>query len=169
MLLNTMLTIAAHSQLPETKQSRYVNFMARRELIANKIEKFDDNPVNYHTWKASFKNMIRNVGITPSEEFSLLVEYTTLTSKLLVQRLRNAYIGKPHEGIAELWKKLDEQYGCSSILVKAHLEKLSSFSKISYKDNRKLQEFSDLLLELNCAKKDGVLSGLRVLDEPIYL
>ena len=72
---------------PGNEMKSYVNFMARRELIANKIEKFDDNPVNYHTWKASFKNMIRNVGITPSEEFSLLVEYTTLTSKSLVQRL----------------------------------------------------------------------------------
>jgi hypothetical protein len=154
---------------PGNEMKSYVNFMARRELIANKIEKFDDNPVNYHTWKASFKNMIRNVGITPSEEFSLLVEYTTLTSKSLVQRLRNAYIGKPHEGITEIWKKLDERYGCSSVLVKAHLAKLSSVPKINYKDNRKLQEFSDLLLELNCAKKDGVLTGLRVLDEPIYL
>ena len=62
---------------PENEIRSYVNFMARRELIADKIEKFDDNPVNYHTWKASFNNMIRNVGITPSEEFSLLVEYTT--------------------------------------------------------------------------------------------
>ncbi len=154
---------------PGNEMKSYVNFMARRELIANKIEKFDDNPVNYHTWKASFKNMIRNVGITPSEEFSLLVEYTTLTSKSLVQRLRNAYIGKPHEGITEIWKRLDEWYGCSSVLVKAHLEKLSSVPKINYKDNRTLREFSDLLLELNCAKKDGVLTGLRVLDEPIYL
>ena len=91
----------------------YVNFMAKRELIANKIEKFDNSPVNYHTWQASFNNMIRNVRITPSEEFSWLVEYTTLSSKSLVLRLRNAYIGKPHEGITELWKKLDERYGCS--------------------------------------------------------
>ena len=72
---------------PENEIRSYVNFMARRELIANKIEKFDDNPVNYHTLKASFNNMIRNFQITPSEEFSLLIEYTTLSSKSLVQRL----------------------------------------------------------------------------------
>lgn len=147
----------------------YVDFMARRELIANKIEKFDDNPMNYHTWKASFNNMIKNVTISPSEELSLLIEYTTRTSKQLVQRLRNAYIANPDKGTAELWRKLDERYGSNAVLVKAHLDRLSSFTKINYGDNKKIQELADLLLELDCAKKDGVLSGLRVLDEPIYL
>jgi ribosomal protein L40E len=125
--------------------------------------------MNYHTWKASFKNMINNVTITPSEQFSLLIEYTTLTSKQLVQRLRNAYIERQHQGILEIWKKLDERYGCNAVLVKTHLAKLTSFPKINYKDNRKLQEFADLLMELDCAKRDGALAGLRVLDEPIYL
>jgi hypothetical protein len=109
----------------------YVDFMARRELIANKIEKFDDNPMNYDTWKASFKNMINNVTITPIEQFSLLIEYTTLTSKQLVQRLRNAYIERQHQGILEIWKKLDERYGCNAVLVKTDLAKLTSFPKIN--------------------------------------
>ena len=39
---------------PTTDQSAmksYIEFMARRELIANKIEKFDNSPENFHTWK----------------------------------------------------------------------------------------------------------------------
>ena len=54
----------------------YVDFIDRKEHIANKIEKFDDDPMNYHTWKASFNNIIKNVAISPSEKLSLLVEYT---------------------------------------------------------------------------------------------
>ena len=53
----------------------YIQFMARHELIANKVEKFNDRPDNFHTWKAAFQNMIRNFNITPSEELSLMIEY----------------------------------------------------------------------------------------------
>jgi hypothetical protein len=69
-----------------------IEFMARRELIANKIGKFDNSPENFHTWKLSFKNMTRNINITPCEELSLIMEYTTNESKKLVQKLRNAYL-----------------------------------------------------------------------------
>ena len=53
------------------------SIMARRELVANKIEKFDNSPENFHTWKLSFKNMTRNINITPSEELSLIIEYSS--------------------------------------------------------------------------------------------
>ena len=77
----------------------YIQFMTRHELVANKIEKFDDRPENFHTWNAAFQNMIRNINITPSEELSLMIEYTTKESKRLVQRLQNAFIANPKEGV----------------------------------------------------------------------
>ena len=43
------------------------------------------------------------------------------------------------------------------------------FPKIEPKDKKGLQELGDLLLELECAKSDGGLSGLKVLDEPAFL
>ena len=46
---------------------------------------------------------------------------------------------------------------------------MEAFPKIGYRDAKKLQELGDLLLELECAKSDGSLQGLRVLDEPMYL
>ena len=69
--------------------------MARREPIANKIQRFDDNPRNFYGWKEYFKNMIRDIHLTPSEELSLIIEYTSNESKKLAQR--NAYINKPTE------------------------------------------------------------------------
>jgi hypothetical protein len=61
----------------------YVEFMARRELISNKIEKFNDKPKSYLVWKESFENMVKGVRISASERLSLLAEYT----KTLVQKL----------------------------------------------------------------------------------
>ena len=55
--------------------------MARRELIVNKIEKFDNRPENYNTWKGAFRNMTKDVNVTASEELALMIEYTTGESK----------------------------------------------------------------------------------------
>ena len=149
--------------------SPYIEFMARLELISNKIEKFDDRPENFHTWKGSFNNMIRGVNLSPSEQLSMMIENTTNKSKRLVQRLGNAYIENPEEGIKEPWRKLGERFGSNAVVTQVHLEKLKTFPKIGNRENKQLQEFGDLLLELQCAKNDGALSGLKILDEPAYL
>ena len=146
-----------------------IRFMARREVIANRIEKFEDRPENYHTWKAAFKNMLSGINITPSEELSLMVEYTSNEAKKLVQRLRNAYIERPSEGVKIAWKKMGERFGSSAVLTQAHLNKLNAVSVIGRRDNKKIQELADLLMELQCAKHDGSLTGLAVLDEPTYI
>ena len=50
-----------------------------------------------------------------------------------------------------------------------HLNKLTMFPVLASKDNKGLQELGDLLLELRCAKEDGGLAGLKILDEPAFL
>ncbi len=144
----------------------YIQFMSRREVIANKIQKFDDNPKNFCSWRETFKNMIRGISITPSEELSLVVEHTTGESKKLAERLRNAYISKPTEGVTVLWQKLAQRFGSNVVITEVHLR---DFPKIAYRDNKKLQELGDLLLELQCAKSDGGCPGLGILDEPPYI
>ena len=113
--------------------------------------------------------MISGINITPIEELSLLTEYTTNESKKLTQKLRNAYIDNPKKGVTEVLAKLGERYGSNIVLTKAHLDKLTNFPKIGQKDNKKLQEFGDVVLELQCAKDNGRLQGLRILDEPIFM
>ena len=125
----------------------YIEFMARRELISNKIEKFNDRPENYPTWRGSFKNMIAVVKVSPSEQLSLIIEYTTKESKRLAQRLRNAYIDNPGEGLKEVWYKLGERFGSSSVVTQVHLQKINSFPKRGMQNNKQPQEFGDLLLE----------------------
>ena len=67
---------------PADRMECFIQFMARRELIANKIEKFDDRLENFNTWKVAFKNMTNDVNITASEELALMLEYTTGKSKI---------------------------------------------------------------------------------------
>ena len=50
-----------------------------------------------------------------------------------------------------------------------HLNKLTTFPALAPKDNKSLQELRDLLIEVQCAKEDGGLAGLKILDEPAFL
>ena len=121
--------------------------MARREVISNKIEKFDVHPENFHTWRSLFNNMIKGVKLSPSEQLSQMIEKTMNESKRLVQRLRNTYIENPEEGIKEAWRKLGERFGSNAVVRQVHLENLKTFPKIGNRENKRLQEFCDLLLE----------------------
>ena len=98
-----------------------------------------------------------------------MLEYTTGESKRLVQRLRNAYIENPSAGVRESWKKLGERFGSTAVITNVQLNKLTMFPALASKDNKGLQELGDLLLELQCAKEDGGLAGLKILDEPAFL
>ena len=75
-----------------------------------------------------------------------MIENTTNESKCLVQRLGNAYIENPEEGIKEAWHKLGERFGSNAVVTQIHLNKLQTFPKIGNHENKRLQEFGDLLL-----------------------
>jgi len=60
----TPMLLPAHNTV-----SPYIEFMARRELISNKIEEFDDRPENFHTFKGTFSNMIKGLTFTPASNF----------------------------------------------------------------------------------------------------
>ena len=53
------LTPAAEPFIPKNEPDQNVmrsclEFMARREVITKKVQKFDDEPENFHTWEISF-------------------------------------------------------------------------------------------------------------------
>ena len=112
--------------------------MARREVITKKVLKFDDKPENFHTWETSFKTMLKDIAISPEEELSLLSEYTSKESRKLVQKLRNACIQNPAKGLGveEVLTKLRERFGRDVVLTNAYLDKIGSFPKVGYKDNK---------------------------------
>ena len=78
---------------------------------------------------------------------SLLAEYTFDESKKLVQRLHNAFIQNPR-GVEQAWEELEERFGSKVILTKVHLDEFTDSPMIGHRDNKKLQEFADLLLGL---------------------
>jgi len=113
--------------------------------------------------------MTREVNSTASEELALMIEYTTGESKSLVQRLHNVYAENSAAGVRESWKKLGERFGSTAVVTQVHLNKLVMFPALTPKDKKGLQELGDLLLELQCAKQDGGLAGLKILEDLAFL
>ena len=99
--------------------------------------------------------MTNNINIIPSEELTLMIEYTSSQSKKIVQRLRNAYIKNPAEGVKQAWKKIGERFCSNAVVTEVHLNKLKAFPKIAHKDDKGLQELGDFLLELVCKNGRG--------------
>ena len=54
-------------------------------------------------------------------------------------------------------------YGTPEAVEDALLKKIEDFPKLDNKDNAKLRELGDILLELECAKEKGYLPGLAFL------
>ena len=81
--------------------------------------------------------MIAGVKISPSEQLSLIIEYTTNESKRLAQRLRNAYIDNPGEGLKEVWCKLGERFDSNSVVTQVHLQEIDSFPTIEMQNSFK--------------------------------
>ncbi|XP_068120871.1 uncharacterized protein [Hyperolius riggenbachi] len=141
-----------------------VKFLTRRELVAKGLVKFDDHPESYRAWRSSFKNTIKDVELSPSEEMDLLAKWLGTASAEHVKRIRSINIRNPAAGLKMVWDRLDECYGSVEAIENSLFKRIEDFPKIASKGLQKLRELSDLLMELQVAKSEGDLSGLAYFD-----
>lgn len=78
--------------------------------------------------------------------------------------MRAVHTLNPSAGVKMVWQCLEECYGSSEAIEDALLKKVEDLPRLSNKDNGRLRELGDLLLEIQCAKADGALPGLVYLD-----
>lgn len=144
----------------------FAKFLARRELVTTGLTKFDDSPENFRAWQSSFFNATQDLGLTYSEELDLLVKWLGKESGEHVKRIRAVHVSNPRAALHLSWDRLQECYGTAEMVENALFKRLDSFPRLTAKDNAKLRELSDLLMELLVAKNDGFLPGLAYLDTP---
>ncbi|KAK7901877.1 hypothetical protein WMY93_018646 [Mugilogobius chulae] len=139
-------------------------YLVRREMVSSGLLKFDDCPENYWAWKTSFQEVTRELSLTAREELDLLIKWLGPESSPQALRLGSANVHNATAGVAMVWQRLDETYGSPEIIEHALLSKLENFPKISNKDNKRLRELGDILMEIQSAKSGGHLPGLACLD-----
>ncbi|XP_037528681.1 uncharacterized protein LOC119405929 [Rhipicephalus sanguineus] len=157
----------AYTPPPNSPSSELVGvlkFLCRKDLVSTGLMKFDDRPENFRAWKSSFKGVIRDVDLSAQEELDLLIKWLGPESSRQVRRLKSVHVDDFSKGLNVVWKRLDDTFGRPEAIEDALLKRLEDFPKIPYRDNAKLQDLGDLLLELEAAKTDPYLAGLSYLD-----
>lgn len=150
----------------DSQISDVVRFIARRDLVSTGLTQFNDQPETFRAWRASFINATEDLNISPSEEMDLLVRWLGRESAEHAKRIRAVHINYPLQGLSMIWKRLYELYGAPEMVESSLFRRLENFPKISNRDNCRLRELSDLLMEIQAAMQDGDLMGLTYLDTP---
>lgn len=155
----------ANFYVPEPSGAQdFARYLIRKELVSTGLLQFDEKPENYWAWKASFISATKDLNLTAREEMDLLAKWLGPKSSEQVKRLRAVHILDPSAGLHMVWQRLEECYGSPEVIEDALFKKVEEFPRLTNKDGVKLQELSDILLELECAKQDGSLPGLAYLD-----
>lgn len=141
--------------------SEFHNFLLKKDITMNRFMKFDDNPTNYSVWKASFKNIVESLILTPQEETDLLVKWLGPDSSRQALSLRAANIHNPIVGLQRIWARLDERYGAPELIESSIRKKLASFQRIQLpRDARHMYDLVDILSEIQCLKEDSNYAAL---------
>lgn len=151
--------------IPEPQGTQdLARYLIRREMVSAGLLRFDDKPENYWSWKASFLSATKDLNLSPREELDLMTKWLGVESSEQAKRIRAVHVLNPAVGVNMVWQRLEECYGTPEVIEDALLKKIENFPRLTNKDNVKLRELGDILLELECAKGDGVLQGLSYLD-----
>lgn len=129
-----------------------LRYLIRKEIVSSGLLKFDDKTENYWAWKASFVNSTSDLNLTPREELDVLTKWLGPQSAEQVKHILAVHINNASSVPKMVWQRLEECYGSAEMIENALLKKLEEFPKISNKDNEKLWELGDLLLELEAAR-----------------
>ena len=125
---------------------------------------FDGDATLFHPWKNSFKAMIQDTNLYPSQEIAYLRTYTKRKVQKLVDKFRKRQQNNPIVILNELWAELQRRFGNTAVITNSLLETLQESAKFSGKDKDKLQKFADV-----CSDVDNQmthLSGLACLNYP---
>ncbi|XP_067282594.1 uncharacterized protein [Pseudorasbora parva] len=168
---HTNLNISAPCYYPQLKPDQCVSatehlaqYLARRDLVSASLYEFDDKPENYRAWQSSYKNATQGLALTATEELDLMTRWLGKESSNQVKRLRSVHVASPDIAHRKAWERLQECYAAPEVVEKALFMRLDKFPKVSAKENGKLRELADLLMEVQCAKEDGYSPGLSYLD-----
>lgn len=113
---NNMNSTGFNPQTPHTgltdmnTWSEFAKVFAKKDLVS-KIHIFDDNPENVSSWKASFKNAVKELSLTSMEEMDLLIQWLGNTSSATqAKSIRNANASNPGRGLQCIWDRLQNRF-----------------------------------------------------------
>ena len=110
------------------------------ETPANTLDSFDGDPIRWSDWMSMFQSIIDDADISRNAK---------------MQHLQNAVVGRAKEAIegygysgelyTEALEKLESRFGKSHVVIKAHLNRLRKWVKLSDDRLHEVRRFSDVI------------------------
>ncbi|KAL9986037.1 hypothetical protein ACROYT_G000100, partial [Oculina patagonica] len=141
--------------------------LARQSLPKCQPEVFKGDATMFHSWKRSFKAMVKDADIAPDQELNYLRSFTSGDPQELVDNYRNRQGNDPAITLYDLWTELERRFGNAAALTQALIERLCTAASFGDKDNAKLQKLADLCADVDC--QINHLPGLACLNYPIAI
>ena len=112
-------------------------------MTLSRLYSFNDKPESFRMWKSSFSELVKEIGVTPSEEMNLLLKWLGVESKKHALSIKSTH--DPVKGFQRIWEHLEDRYGSPEMIHTAVLKKLNDFPKIGPRDNERSIRLSDIL------------------------
>ena len=128
--------------------------MARKDVVLSRLIKYNDSPVQYLSWKQTFKDVMSELSVTPSEELDLMIKWLGPDSCRQAESMKTASAGNHIEALRKVWDRLDVRYGSPELIEACLKNKLANFPKLSNTatDSKRLYDLYDILSEIQCVK-----------------
>lgn len=143
--LDTVPTIPQTAISSDSGASEFAKFLSKKDLLFARLSTFTEEPESYLSWKGGFKRVINELSVDAAEEIELLIKWLGPISSTYARRIKISNVNNPVIGLARLWERLDDRYGCPELIEEALKRKLDRFPKLSNKDYKKLYELTDIL------------------------
>ena len=129
-------------------------FMIKKDLLLSGLSAYNDKPDMFYAWKSSFKNVMLELSVSPKEEVDLLVKWLGPNSSNQALRIRAANSDNPTLCLQKIWNRLEDRFGCPEMVEETLKKRISSFPKLTNKDQKQLFELADLVAEVESIMKN---------------
>ena len=136
------------------------NAMDRNRLPEPTPKPFSGDPMEYISFKRSFKTLTEKKAISAEEKIYYLQQYLQGDTK---QAVAGCFYGTQESDYHQAWQTLEKRFGHSFRIQESFREKLEDWPKLNIKDCTGLQRYADILK--SCLDAMPHINGLQVLND----
>ncbi|PIK33816.1 hypothetical protein BSL78_29367 [Apostichopus japonicus] len=134
--------------------------MDRSRLPVPTPKAFSGNPIEFVTFKRSFKTLIENKGTRAEEKIYYLQQYVTGEAR---ESIAGCFYGSNESDYQRAWETLEKRYGHPFKVQEAFRDRLDKWPKVGLRDNVALQNYADFLN--SCRDAMPHVKGLSILND----
>ncbi|KAK3093009.1 hypothetical protein FSP39_009964 [Pinctada imbricata] len=138
----------------------FTKHLVKRDLIMSRLSKYDDDPMIYVSWKASFQTIMKEIGASATEELELLCQKLGPESTKQAKTIKACNSNNPSVAISKIWERLDKRFGAAELVERYLHNRIKDFPDITTDKYHLLYDLLDLASEIASIKSQSKFSSI---------